>query len=107
MTSKTLLMALITGIVLAMLAALFTWFLHDTASSSDGFANLWVIINFPAFMGLMMTRATSLAAYLYFIFLQWFFIGFVGALVVRWISRSGKKVTQTGEIRIPPSERLR
>jgi hypothetical protein len=107
MTYKTFFTALITGVVLGMLAALFTWLMQNETSPNNGLTSLWMLLNFPAFMGLMMAGGRSLSAGLFFIFLQWFVVGFVGALIVRWMLGRKKTTNEKDSERIPPSQRMR
>jgi hypothetical protein len=84
-----------------MLAVLITWLgggetspLREYLQRNVELSNLWAMLNFPAYMGLMMTGATSFAAGLFFIFLQWFLTGSAGTLVLYWIVESGKEVNE-------------
>jgi hypothetical protein len=113
MTPKTLLTALINGTVFGMLALLITWLLGGHASSPFreyflwhvDLPNLWRLLNFPAYMGLLITGLRGPA--LLGIFVQWFVIGSIGYVTAHWFLRSLKEVTQAGDERIPPSEPLK
>jgi hypothetical protein len=114
MSSKNLFAALITGIVFGMLAVLITWLGGGATSPFREYfqrnvelSNLWGMLNFPAYMGLMITGARSFAAGFLFIFLQWSVIGSAGTLVLRWIGEPSENVNREGDEIIPPSQRLR
>jgi hypothetical protein len=102
MTSKTLLTALTNGALFGMLSLIIDWLLGGFESSpfreyflwNVALPNKWMALNFPAYMGLLLTglRGPAFLA----IFLQWFVIGSIGYVIGRWFLRSFKTTVQTG-----------
>lgn len=114
MTIKTLSISVIIGTVLAMLTLPIDWLLFGETSPyrqyflyNVGLPNFWRMLNFPVFMCMLLSGARSNTAALFFNFMQWFLIGSLGYIVIRWMFTPFPKADANVDERIPPSERLR
>lgn len=106
--------AIITGAVLGMSALVVTWLLWGGSSpfreyflSNVGLPNLWRMLNLPVLLVVLISKTGSLAIYVLLSFLQWFILGFLGNLAVRFLLETGTDVSEKDSERIPPSRRVR
>ena len=90
MDSSDILKCAMVGSIFGCLAILISWLLRAESSPFYEFflhnvslPNLWGILNFPAFMVLILVGGRSFAAGLIVVFTQWFVIGIVGSLVIQ------------------------
>jgi hypothetical protein len=112
MKYKTFFTALIGGIVLGMLSLLIDWLLGKDKTSPFGeyflwhveLPNIWMQLNFPAYMGRLLTGTRSSG---FFTFLQWFVIGSFGAQIVRFLLGLVRHTIGMYDERDSPSQRLR
>src|SRR5215204_3347762 len=93
MVSRHISVCVIVGMLLGVLANLASWLLSAESSPFYEYflynvrlKNLWSLLNFPAFMILVLTGAWSEGASILVIFLQWFIIGFFGSFVIRTLA---------------------
>lgn len=82
MDSRKFLSALISGVLLGMLAVVISWLLGSETSpfyqyflQNVTLPNLWMLLNFPAFLILLIVGTGSFELGLFTIFLQWLVIG--------------------------------
>lgn len=90
MDSRKILSCLAVGVVLGVCAVVFSWFggsenspLHEFFLHNVTLKNIWMLLNFPAYMALLVVGGRSFAIALVMIFLQWFIIGFVGRFLLQ------------------------
>jgi len=90
MDSRNLVVSAVVGIALGGFAILLSWLLggesspfHEFFLQNVSLKNLWMFLNFPAFMALILTGARSFEIGLLMVFLQWLIIGFIGSLLIR------------------------
>ena len=90
MDSSKILSGFAVGAVLGVCAVLFSWLggsesspLHEFFLHNVTLKNIWMLLNFPAYMALLVSGARSFEIGLVMIFLQWFIIGFLGSLLIR------------------------
>lgn len=90
MDSSKILSSVAVGSILGVIAVLVSWLLGGESSPIYEFflqnvtiPNIWLLLNFPAYMVLALSGAGSFAAGLFMIFLQWFIIGFFGSFAAR------------------------
>lgn len=94
MDSSRLLGGLAVGAIFGLLAVFVSWLLggesspfYDFFLHNVGLRNVWMLLNFPAFMALVLVGARSFEVGLLTIFGQWFIIGFLLSLGARKLKR--------------------